>query len=132
MPRSVRSRDLRAARTAFVNVSVGALARRAVSSAADGAAVAAAQALSTDAYYGSGADEAVPLSDPLVNGRVQAYAAREQRNQPGLVMSSRVVGGDIVVVQASRSVSLPFGGWLGIKDVQVTGEASARSPVGGR
>ncbi len=115
-----------------VDVSAAALARRAVSSAADGAAVAAAQALSVEAYYQDGADEDIPLSDPLVEGRVQAYAAREQRNQPGLAMSSRVVGGGTVIVGASRTVGLPFGGWLGVSDVEVTAEASARSPVGAR
>lgn len=115
-----------------VNVSAAALARRAVSSAADGAAVSAAQALSTDAYYEVGTDEHVPLSDLLVESRVQTYAAREQRNQPGLTMSSQVVGGDTVTVRAGRTVGLPFGGWLGVRDVRVTAVASARSPVGAR
>lgn len=112
-----------------VNVSVAALARRSLSSAADGAAVSGAQGFDEQGYLRSGLDAAVPLSESLVRQRVQAYEERAAHDQRGLTLDSDVVAGDTVVVTASRTVSLPFGGWLGIDEVTVTAQSRARAPV---
>lgn len=112
-----------------VNVSVAALARRAVSSAADGAAVSGAQGFDERAYLARGLDDAVPLSEGLVRDRVEAYAQRAARDQRGLELSSRLEGEETVVVTARRVVGLPFGGWLGLDEVTVTAESRARVPV---
>jgi hypothetical protein len=111
-----------------VNVSVAALARRSLSSAADGAAVSGAQGLDEQAYLMRGLDSAVPLSEALVRQRDEAYERRAGSDQEGLELQSRV-DGDTVVVTARRVVPLPFGGWLGIDEVTVTAEARARAPV---
>jgi hypothetical protein len=111
-----------------VNVSVAALARRSLSSAADGAAVSGAQGFDEQAYLTRGLEGAVPLSASLVRRRVEAYEERAERDQQGLQLEGRVVD-DTVVVTARRTVSLPFGGWLGIDEVTVEAESRARAPV---
>jgi hypothetical protein len=51
--------------------------------------------------------------------------------QPGLRLAGRVDPADrgLVVVEARRSVTLPFVGWLGVAQVQVAAVARARAPV---
>lgn len=110
-----------------VDVSTAVLARRALASEADGAAVTAAQSLDTAAFYTLGASQGVPLSEGAVAATVRQYAA--DRAQPGLVMSGRVDGTYTAVVTATREVRLPFGTWVGIGSVEVTAEARARSPL---
>lgn len=112
-----------------VDVSMIALSRRAVSSAADGAAVSAAQGVDEAAYARRGAGQHVPLSAPLVRERVSAYAGRAERGQPGLVLESRIEGDATVVVTGRRELQLPFTGWFGIGSVTVTAESRARAPV---
>ena len=56
-----------------VDVSVAVLARRSVVSAADGAAVSAAQALDQQSLYDDGLGAGVPLSPEAVAERVAAY-----------------------------------------------------------
>ena len=53
-----------------VDVSVAVLAKRSAASAADGAAVSAAQALDQEVFYEVGAASGVPLSPPAVADRV--------------------------------------------------------------
>lgn len=112
-----------------VDVSAVLLARRSAASAADGAAVAAAaQALDEQAFYAGGAAEQVPLSPAEVASVVASYNAAAARVQPGLVLVPAVEGGTAVVT-ATRTVELPFSGWLGQGAVQVTAVARARAPV---
>ena len=112
-----------------VDVSVVVLAKRSVASAADGAAVSAAQAIDDAAFYGRGLQDRVPLSEQDVAQRVAAYEAQAASDQPGLQLSSGVDGGTTAVVVARRTVALPVVGRFGIEDVEVVAEARARAPL---
>lgn len=112
-----------------VNVSVLVLAKRSMASAADGAAVSAAQALDYPAFYSGGLGGAVPLSEAGVDERLAAYEGQVGADLPGLQLTGYVDGPDTVVVTARRAVPLPFGGWLGAGPLQVTAQARARAPV---
>jgi hypothetical protein len=114
-----------------VNVSSVILAKRGVVSAADGAAVSAAQALDLDALYAGGlATGRIPLDAREAAGRIAAYQAGAQAGQPGLQLRlARIDGGTTVVVQGVRLVELPFGRLLGFQPVRVEAEARARAPV---
>lgn len=112
-----------------VDVSVAVLAKRSAASAADGAAVSAAQALDQEAFYARGAGEGVPLSPDLVAERVAAYEAAAAGGQPGLQLRGDVEGGVTAVVVAERLVDLPFSGLLGRGPVDVVAVARARSPL---
>lgn len=114
-----------------VNVSAVILAKRGVASAADGAAVSAAQSLDLQALYAGGlSDGRVPLDAGEAAGRVAVYAADAQDGQPGLQLRlARIDAGTTVVVQGVRSVELPFGRLLGFAPVRVEAEARARAPV---
>ena len=112
-----------------VNVSAAALARRAVASAADGAAVSAAQALDSEQLYDRGlAGQRVPLSQAGAQQRVAAYVQQSVASQPGLRMTVRVEGGT-ASVEAVREVRLPFGRLLGLRPLRVEATARARSPL---
>ena len=108
-----------------VDVSAVVLAKRAVASAADGAAVTAAQSLDLDALYAGGLGAAVPLSQADAEQRVAAY--REGLDLPGLELRVRV-DGTTAVVDARRVVRLPFP-FPGRRDVEVQAQARARAPV---
>lgn len=110
-----------------VDVSVVLLNQRGVASAADGAAVAAAQQISETTFYGSGLGERVPLDEGQVQAVVADYA---QAVQP----ATSLVGGTTpdglsVVVRGERVVQLPFGRFVGGGTVTVRSVARAESPV---
>lgn len=109
------------------DVSAVVLAKRGVASAADGAAVSAAQALDLDAVYGSGLGAALPLSTGDARARVAAYEGQVSAQQPGLRLVLRLEG-RTAVVTASRTVRLPFR-LPGTGAVQVSAVARARAPV---
>ncbi|MGB8651397.1 MAG: pilus assembly protein TadG-related protein [Mycobacteriales bacterium] len=116
-----------------VDLSVVVLAKRAVASAADGAAVAAAQqpdraALEADP---DALASRLPLDPQRVVEVVASYQADTRDAQPGLVLTASVGAADdsLVVVDGTRTVQLPFVGWLGVGQVQVHAVARARSPV---
>ena len=112
-----------------VNVSAAVLARRSVASAADGAAVAAAQSLDLTALYGSGLrDGRLPLDPADASRRVAAYAAQATASQPGLQLAVTVAGATATVT-AVRDVPLPFGRLLGLQPLHVRAVARARAPV---
>lgn len=114
-----------------VNVSAAVLARRAVASAADGAAVAAAQALDVDAVYAEGLrGERLPLSGADAQRRVAAYGRQAASAQPGLRLTVTVEG-STARVQATRDVRLPFSRLLGLRPLTVEAVARAQSPVVG-
>jgi uncharacterized membrane protein len=112
-----------------VNVSAAVLARRSVSGAADGAAVAAAQALDVEALYRAGLPgERLPLSQADAQRRVAAYGAQVAPDQPGLRLTV-TVDGSTASVLAVREVRLPFGRLLGLRPLRVEATARARAPV---
>jgi len=112
-----------------VDVSATVLAKRSVASAADGAAVSAAQELDYDVFYAGGLSGEVPLSDARVAARVAGYEALAARDQPGLRLDGHVEDGAVAVVTGTRVVALPFSGWLGDGTVEVTAQARARAPL---
>lgn len=113
-----------------VDVSAAVLARRAVASAADGAAVAAAQALDLDRLYADGLrGERLPLSPAGARQRVAAYGGQVVGAQPGLRLAVTVEGSTATVV-AARDVRLPFDRLLGRRPLRVQATARARAPVG--
>lgn len=109
------------------NVSSVVLAKRGVASAADGAAVSAAQALDLTALYEQGLGAQVPLSAADAGARVQAYAADARAGQPGLQLSL-TLDGTTAVVEGVRVVRPPFP-LFGREQVTVRAVARARAPV---
>lgn len=112
-----------------VNVSAAALARRSVSSAADGAAVAAAQALDEQVVSrdGLGAGR-VPLSEAGARQRVAVYGRQVGPSQPGLRLAVTVDGATASVV-AVREVRLPLRRLLGLGPFRVEATSRARAPL---
>ncbi len=112
-----------------VNVSAAALARRSVSSAADGAAVAAAQALDEQAVSRDGLrGRRLPLSEAAARQRVAVYGRQVAPSQPGLGLAVTVDGATATVV-AVREVRLPFSRLLGLRPLRVEATARARAPL---
>ncbi len=109
------------------DVSAVILAKRNVASAADGAAVSAAQALDLDALRSEGLGGQIPLSTGDARVRVATYEAQVRPQQPGLSLAVRVEGRTAVVTGA-RTVRLPFR-LPGTRPVRVTAVARARAPV---
>ena len=109
------------------DVSAVVLAKRSVASAADGAAVSAAQALDLDAVYDQGLGEQLPLSTGDARARVAAYEAQARGQQPGLRLVLRLEG-RTAVVTGSRTVRLPFR-LPGTGPVRVSAVARSRAPV---
>lgn len=114
-----------------VNVSAVILAKRALVSAADGAAVSAAQALDLEALYAEGLGAGrIPLDQGLASTRVAAYEAQASASQPGLDLAVDIsADGTTAVVRGVRMVDLPFGRMLGFAPVRVEAEARARAPT---
>lgn len=110
-----------------VNVSAVVLAKRGVASAADGAAVSAAQSLDLAELYAAGLGDAIPLSAAEASARVADYEVRARQEQPGISLGVRLDGGTAVVT-AQRTVRLPFP-LPGTEPVQVRSVARARAPV---
>ena len=111
-----------------VNVSAVVLAKRAVASAADGAAISAAQSLDVEALYRQGLREQVPLSLAEARGRVATYSTQAEVSQPGLALVVRV-DGRTAVVTATRTVRLPFPVPGSTASVLVESVARARAPA---
>lgn len=116
-----------------VDVSVVVLAKRGVANAADGAALLAAQQPDTRALNvrRDALLSRLPLDRAAVVRAVARYQADQVSSQPTLTMTATVTGrgNSIAVVQARRTVSLPFVSWFGIKSVVVRATGRASSPV---
>lgn len=110
-----------------VDASAVLLAKRNVASAADGAAVSAAQAVDLEKLHSEGLRQQVPLSAEQARARVGAYERQVRPQQPGLVLGLRLEG-RTAVVTASRTVRLPFR-LPGTAPVRVSAVARARAPV---
>ena len=109
------------------DVSAVVLAKRGVASAADGAAVSAAQALDLDAVHREGLGRQIPLDAGQARARVVAYEGQVRAQQPGLRLALRLEG-RTAVVTGSRTVRLPFR-LPGTGPVRVSAVARARAPV---
>ncbi|CAO5255870.1 putative Flp pilus-assembly TadG-like N-terminal domain-containing protein [Frankia sp. AgKG'84/4] len=109
------------------DASVVYLARRSVASAADGAALAAAQRIDENAIYSTGgALHELPLSD--ITDTVNQY--QRQADPSGhTTLSSSLVDAGTVRVEGTRAVDLPVVGYLGIGPVTVRAGAQAQSVV---
>ena len=113
-----------------VDVSAVILAKRGAASAADGAAIAAAQQLDRDAVYANGLGDAIPLSLDEVRQVVALYAARAAEGQHGLELVADLDPTQTTAtVTARREIRLPFSGWLGVGSVTVTAVAHAKAPL---
>ena len=114
-----------------IDVSVVILARRGVSSTADGAAIAAAQQVSREAIADGGllTHQRLPLDRLQVAAMVENYRLDSLDGQPNLEMSAELDGSSTVVVTASRVVQLPFSGWLAAGNPTVVAVSRARSPL---
>jgi len=92
-----------------VDASTVFLARRALQSQADAAALAGAQAIDVDAYYSGGADARIRLDPAGIRRAVEGHVRRD----PG---DGRLTGvslrNDIVLVAMVDRVRPPFSGWL--------------------
>ena len=110
-----------------VNVSAVILAKRALASAADGAAISAAQALDEDVFYTAELAGGLPLDPAEAAARVAAYRADVLGEQPGVVMSV-AIDGRTAVVRASRTVTLPLA-VLSTGPVTIEAVARARAPL---
>jgi Flp pilus assembly protein TadG len=110
-----------------VDVSAVVLAKRSVASAADGAAVSAAQALDLRTLYAEGLDAQIPLDAGEARARVTAYEGQVRGQQPGLRLVLRLEG-RTAVVTGSRTVRLPFR-LPGTGPVRVSAVARSRAPV---
>lgn len=110
-----------------VDVSVVFLAQRGVASAADGAAVSAAQQLDEASFYARGLAGRVPLDEARVAADVATYASSV--DPPTNLQGSTTPDEFTVVVRGSRRVSLPFGAIVGQSTVTIDSVARATSPV---
>ncbi len=115
------------------------LAQRALSGAADGAAVAGASAVDEAAVYGARLDGSVPLTDRTVRAAVRTYVQTSGVSSPDrfegfVVVAAGTDDGITATVTLRARVPLPFqgvlfGAWSNGYPVEVT--ARARSPLGG-
>lgn len=112
-----------------VDVSAVVLAKRGLSNAVDGAAVAAAQQPDVAAIRESGLGGQLALDSAAVDAVVATYQQDEQDGQPGLELAVHVEAPATAVVVGRRTVRLPFSGWLGVGQVVLSSQGRARSPV---
>ncbi|KJE20456.1 putative Flp pilus-assembly TadE/G [Frankia torreyi] len=109
------------------DVSAVYLARRSVASAADGAALAAAQRIDENAIYtATDAFQELPLAD--INATVEQYQ-RQSDPSGRTTLTSSLVDATTVEVEGSRLVDLPVVGYLGVGPVTVRAGAQAQSVV---
>ena len=101
-----------------VDASAVFLARRSLASDADGASIAAAQAVSRNTVYARGAGARLPLD--AVQAAVARYGAGD-----GAVLIGSVQPDDTVLVTGRKPVRLPFASVLGIGPVTVTASSRA-------
>lgn len=92
-----------------VDASTVFLARRALQSQADSAALAGAQAIDIEEYYANGASPRIRLDPAAVGGAVRGHV---QRSGGGVRLDAVSLRDQEVVVRMSDSVRPPFSGWL--------------------
>lgn len=114
-----------------ITASVAFLEQRDVQSLCDGAAIAAANEIDEDGYFGAAGGDAVPLSQQSVSAAVADYlsVATATENAPALQTWSASTDGRNVSVVCTRYVDLPFNEiFLAGGTLERTAVASARSP----
>ena len=92
-----------------VDASTVFLARRALQSQADAAALAGAQAIDVEAYYSGGADARIRLDPAGIRAAVERHVRRDPGDGRLAAVSLR---NDIVLVAMTDRVRPPFSGWL--------------------
>lgn len=117
--------------TVVANLSRVFLAHRSLEAVADGAAIAAVQALRDKPYYGGGAGGRLPLDQPAARGAVSDYlaAAHAEQSCDRFALDSVTTSHDAVTVRVSCRVRIPFanavsGAYAG--GVPITGTATAQ------
>ncbi len=119
--------------TGVVAVTSVHLSRMQLLDVADGAALAAANALD-DTAYGRGVGDAVPLSDATVRQAAADYVARrpvpETMTTWGLGSGTGTPDGQLAVVQMSCVAEVPLVGWLLGDGVTITVASRARADLG--
>jgi uncharacterized membrane protein len=109
------------------------LARRSLSATADGAALAAAQALDRGAFYRNGPGASLQIDPAAAEAAVESYAARnnlDARFTDFAFDAPRLSdGGQTVSVRVHCRVVLPFSAFFtrGAKAINVDAEASAQT-----
>ncbi|QWC83939.1 hypothetical protein KLP28_09885 [Nocardioidaceae bacterium] len=112
-----------------VDASAAYLQRQRLANLADGAALAAADAVDLDTLYAQGVGESLPLSDAAAQQQVGAYLARAATDVEGLDWTVSATG-DEVTVQVSGMLDLPLG-VPGVADsVRVTATGAAQASLG--
>lgn len=106
-----------------VDASAAFLARRGLASQADGAALAAAQAVDVEAFYTGAATATLPLGD--VEETARDYVAE---HFPGTEVVDVTTDGITVTVTLRRHLALPLSP-PGYEHIEVTAGATARLPV---
>ncbi|WP_404381536.1 pilus assembly protein TadG-related protein [Knoellia locipacati] len=118
--------------TGVVAVTSVHLSRMQLLDVADGAALAAANALDDTAYQ-RGVGDAVPLSDTTVREAAADYVARRPVPQTmvtwGLGADSGTPDGELAVVQMSCVAKVPLVGWLLGDGVTITVASRARADL---
>jgi len=108
------------------------LSRMKLLDAADGAALAAANALD-DTAYGGGVGEAVPLSNATVQETAADYVARRPlpggMAQWGLASGTGTPDGELAVVHMSCVAKVPLVGWMLGDGVRVNVVSRARADL---
>jgi uncharacterized membrane protein len=117
-----------------VNLSRVFLQDRSLTAAADGAALAAVQAVDESVVYGGALGESLPLDSSTVDEQVRDYVAAAgltERFDGFTVVETRVDGASVVVVLAAN-VDLPFVGVVSDRwanGVPIAAEARATAPL---
>jgi len=110
--------------------------RRSLAAVADGAALAAAQAIDRPAFYRGDAGDAIPLDPVAARSAVEAYIQANglEHRFGDLVVDPPAISADgkVVTVQLRCRVALPFSaGFAGLpRTVEMSAAASARTPIG--
>ena len=97
--------------TTLVNVTTVWIARNTLDSVADGAALAAVQAIDTQSVYTKGLDSALRLNGAQARAKAQAYIskANTQGDVRKVRMTSIQVSAQSVAITLTSDIQLPFG-----------------------
>ena len=112
-----------------VDASAAYLQRQRLSNLADGAALAAADAVDLDALYADGVGDSLPLSTTAAHQQVADYLAVAAADVQGLQWRVTATD-DEVEVQVSGLLDLPLGVPGVAQRVRVTGEGAAQATLG--
>lgn len=114
------------------DVSAAVLARRALASAADGAALAAAQEVDEDRLVREGFGARLPLDAAAVRSAVARHARGLESLQPGLRLRAEVgPGATTATVVATRTIRLPFLGPLAGTRLTLTARSAVQTAPDG-